>query len=159
MSSAAVVEVLVSAVATTPTARPEATATPAATRAISVAHMTVREGLIFDPGAIAVDAQGNYYVIEAANNRIQRFNPGGVFLNQWGGQGSGEGQFEHPTGIAVAGDDTVYVVDTINHLILRFTADGGFLSQWGNMGSGEGKFYWAQGIAVAGDGKVYVADT
>jgi LysM repeat protein len=129
-------------------------AAPVATRAVSIAHTAVPEGQIFAPGAIAVDGDGNFYVVDVPSHRIQRFTADGEFIAWWGGEGSTEGQFIYPEGIAVASDGTVYVADRGNHRIQHFTADGTFINQWGSEGSGEGQFDAPEGIAVGGDGTV-----
>ncbi|MEZ4570571.1 MAG: hypothetical protein R2849_09645 [Thermomicrobiales bacterium] len=62
------------------------------------------------PTGIAIDADGYVYIVDTGNNRIQKFDANGVFLDQWGGVGSGNGQFQQPAGIAVRGE-RIYVSD------------------------------------------------
>ncbi|MCK4471945.1 MAG: 6-bladed beta-propeller, partial [Anaerolineae bacterium] len=59
------------------------------------------QGQFQDPRGIAVDQDGNVYVADSGNNRIQVFDSSGKFLTQWGGEGDGPGQFKEPWGIAV----------------------------------------------------------
>ncbi|HTX43614.1 MAG TPA: hypothetical protein VMC61_02710, partial [Methanocella sp.] len=120
----------------------------------------------------ALDKDGNAYVTEYGNHRVQKFDPSGNFITQWGREGSGQGefeypagiavsgdgQFEYPAGIAVSGDGIVYVADLGNSRIEMFSSDGGYMSQWGSAGSGNGQFSLPHGIAVDGSGNVYVAD-
>ena len=40
---------------------------------------------------LAVDADGNVYVADSGNHRIQKFTRKGAFLDQWGGSGPGSG--------------------------------------------------------------------
>ncbi|MBI3743628.1 MAG: hypothetical protein HY261_05000, partial [Chloroflexi bacterium] len=63
------------------------------------------------PSGIAVDAQGNVYVADRGNYRIQEFTSTGKFLTKWGSEGSGDGQFNSPFGVAVDGVGNVYVAD------------------------------------------------
>ncbi len=51
---------------------------------------------------IAVAPNGNVYVADAYNNRIQYFSPTGSFLGKWGTVGTGAGQFDTPWDVAVA---------------------------------------------------------
>ena len=43
---------------------------------------------------IAVDADGNVYVADTGNDRIQKFTSEGVFLFEWGSAGDGPGECE-----------------------------------------------------------------
>ena len=52
-----------------------------------------------------------------------------TFLNKWGSEGSGDGQFYFPRGIAVSDTGHVYVVDSGNHRIQRFDAYGNYQLQ------------------------------
>ncbi len=110
------------------------------------------------PSGVAVDPDGNVYVGDTDNNRIQKFTSAGVFLSKWGSYGSGDGQFYYPEGVAVDADGNVYVADTDNNRIQKFTSEGGFLTKWGSPGSGDGQFQWPLGVAVDSAGNVYVAD-
>lgn len=78
------------------------------------------DGKFNAPSGIAVDVAGNVYVADTGNNRIQVFDPSGVFIKKWGSEGSGDGQFLRPKGIAVDYAGNVYVADTFNHRIQKF---------------------------------------
>ena len=60
---------------------------------------------------VHADSEGNVYVADAGNVRIQRFTPDGTFLTAWGTVGSDEGQFNFPNGVAIDSKDNVYVLD------------------------------------------------
>ncbi len=110
-------------------------------------------------GAIAIAPDGSVYVADTDFNRIQHFNGEGVFIGQWGHDGSGDGQFNEPSDIAIAADGSVYVADFRNNRIQHFTATGVYVGQWGSEGSGSGQLSNPKGLAIAGDGSVYVADS
>ncbi len=78
------------------------------------------DGQFDPPGAIAVDGEGNVYVGEGYNYRIQKFTSDGTFITKWGSEGSGDGQFRQPAGIAVDSEGNVYVADTFNYRIQKF---------------------------------------
>ena len=58
-------------------------------------------GQVNGPSDVALDGAGNVYVADTLNHRVQVFSPDGEALRQWGGLGSGDGDFDHPMGIAV----------------------------------------------------------
>ncbi len=103
------------------------------------------------PMGTAVDGDGNVYVVDQGNDRIQRFDADGTFVTQWGTTGSATGQFNDPIGVAVDGDGNVYVTEYSGHRIQKFTAAGVFLTTWSGFSS-------PTGVATDGDGNVYVAD-
>ena len=82
----------------------------------------------------------------------------GVYITQWGGPGSGNGQFNAPIRLAASSDGTIYVVDYGNSRIQQFTDSGSFICEWGALGSSDGQFYNPVGITVDRQGDVYVAD-
>lgn len=69
---------------------------------------------------MAFDAQGNIYVVEQGNLRVQKFAPDRTFLAAWGGPGGEPGQFRDPTGVAVDGDGNVSVADIGNGRVQTF---------------------------------------
>jgi sugar lactone lactonase YvrE len=116
------------------------------------------DGQFSYPWALALDGDGNVYVADAGNSRIEKFDSNGNFLDKWGSVGSGNGEFIDPRGVAIDGDGNVYVTDAGNSRIEKFDSNGAYLAQWGSDGTGDGQFRYPWGIAVDGAGNVYVAD-
>jgi hypothetical protein len=83
----------------------------------------------------------------------------GVYITQWGGSGTGNGQFNAPVRLVIDASGNVYVADTGNNRIQKFTGAGEYLTQWGGAGSGNGTFNAPKGIAIDGAGNVYVGDS
>jgi DNA-binding beta-propeller fold protein YncE len=108
------------------------------------------------PQFIAVDDDGNSYVSDLGNKRIQKFSSTGQYVTHWGQSGTLPGEFHHPSGIAVD-DSFVYVADHNLHKIQKFSLDGTFVGQWGSYGNNDGEFKSPNGIAVD-DSFVYVVD-
>jgi len=86
--------------------------------------------------------------------------PAPAFVKEWGGLGTGDGQFNSPQGVAVDKmGGYIYVTQIANDRVQKFTSDGGFVTKWGGEGSGNGTFFNPRGIAVNSSGEfVYVAD-
>lgn len=65
-------------------------------------------------------SDGNFYVADRNNNRIQKFTSEGQFVSKWGSVGEGDGEFISPMGVAVGPDGSVYVADSGNDRIQKF---------------------------------------
>ena len=114
---------------------------------------------------MATDENGNVYVADAGNHRIQKFDASGTFLIAWGSRGCCYGYFEDPTGVATDGRGHVFVADyndthpdANDNRIQMFDANGTFLTAWGSTGRGDGQFAAPLGVAADGSGNVYVLD-
>lgn len=127
------------------------------------------DGQFHRPAGIAVDRNGNVYVIDQGNHRVQKFRDDGTFVTKWGakdspagavwgGKGNTEGRFWVPHGIAADQAGNVYVTEWGNHRVQKFTVSGQFLVSWGGQGSTDGKLRFPLGIAVDAEARVYVAD-
>jgi hypothetical protein len=55
-------------------------------------------GQFINPASVAVAPNGNVYVVDFGNDRVQYFTSTGSFLGKWGKWGEGNGEFEMPTG-------------------------------------------------------------
>jgi len=84
-----------------------------------------------NPTDLAIDNRnGEIYVVDAGNNRIQRFNHDGSFLSEFGAMGQANGKFNEPHSIALDKDGFVYVSDTNNNRVQKFAPS--LLPQVGN---------------------------
>ncbi len=119
------------------------------------------------PGAVAVDLNGNVYVADSGNHRIQKLTLSTNTWSEWkkvgGGAGAGLGEFNTPRTVAVDGSGNIYVADTGNHRIQKLNAGSGTWSEWvksgGGSGNGLGEFNTPYGVATDNSGNVYVADS
>lgn len=120
-------------------------------------------GQFSGPRGIAVDPQGNVYVSEFGNHRIQKFSSGGQPLSVIGRQGSQPGQFDQPFGLVVDARGGLVVAEWGNNRVQRLSATGQPVSAWGNPGGAKsavrGEFNYPQGIAVDAQGTIYVTDS
>ncbi len=75
------------------------------------------------PRGVATDDTGRLYVVDATGQFVHLYRVGSLtdwrptFVDQFGSQGIGDGQFEYPNGIATDGRDRVYVTDRENNRV------------------------------------------
>ena len=117
------------------------------------------EGQLNEPEGLDVDAEGNVWVADTENNRIEEFDPTGELLLQFGSSGSGNGQFNKPYALAVDSEGSVWVADTFNSRLQKFNAKGEYLATFGSEGSGSGQLYHPYGLSFDTAGNLWVADT
>ncbi|MEI6046398.1 MAG: hypothetical protein WCS37_18765 [Chloroflexota bacterium] len=120
-----------------------------------------------NPNAITVDASGNVYVADSRNFRVEKFDSSGQFLLQWGGQGTGDGQFGYvpymghtpsyggPVSLVADKSGLIYVTDWGNHRIEKFDTQGKFLESWTNLSAFDPNLY--PRLAVDTSGNLYLA--
>jgi sugar lactone lactonase YvrE len=76
------------------------------------------------PADIAVDRQGNMYVLDSGNHRIQKFSPDGKYLATFGRQGQGPAEFYFPESLEIEDKGFLYVSDPNNQRIVVLTPEG-----------------------------------
>jgi len=126
-----------------------------------------------NPMGITVGPDGNVYVSDTWNQRVQVFSPAGVFLRAFGRSNPTDAagnilpfnapdQFYGPRQIAVAPNGNLYVADTGNERIQVYSPRGVHLF---NIGQGDhnpqtrpGYVFEPSGVAIDRHGVVYVAD-
>lgn len=116
-------------------------------------------GYFYLPVGVKAAPNGNLYVADAGNNRIQWFDADGKFLGKFGTAGSGNGAFILPTSVAISADNSVFVTDSNNHRIQKFSLTGQFQGTFGSFGSGAGQFNSPADIAIANNQQIYIVDS
>jgi len=110
------------------------------------------------PTNVAVDSDGNIYVTDTFNARVQVFDADGEFLRMWGKPGTTAGCFMRPKGIAIDRDNHVYVVDSEFNNVQIFDTEGHPLLFFGDRGDAPGTFTLAAGIGIDGQDRVMVTE-
>eukprot|EP00697_Spironema_sp_BW2_P002512 gnl/Spiro4/13332_TR7091_c0_g1_i1.p1 gnl/Spiro4/13332_TR7091_c0_g1~~gnl/Spiro4/13332_TR7091_c0_g1_i1.p1 ORF type:complete len:336 (+),score=59.94 gnl/Spiro4/13332_TR7091_c0_g1_i1:145-1008(+) len=109
------------------------------------------------PHSVCVTSAGHIIVVD--NRRVMMFSSEGTFMQSFGSQGRGDGQFATPWRACVGHNDQVVVVDSSNNCVQVFASDGTFLLKFGTCGMTAGRFYYPQGVCVDLGGNIIVADT
>jgi sugar lactone lactonase YvrE len=145
------------------------------------------EGEFDSPSALVLDTANDLlYIADTGNDRIQIIDVDGrcgsdelandvCFVDEFGGTGNDEGEFDSPSGLAFDPDtDFLYVADTGNNRIQIIDVDGNcdsnddeylandvcFVDEFGSSGNGEGDFDIPTGLALHTDNDIlYVADS
>jgi sugar lactone lactonase YvrE len=112
-----------------------------------------------EPIGIAVDAQGNVYVADTNNKRIQKFGSDGAFVTQWAvPQGAWDpGSYLEPF-LAVDAQGNVYASGPTAGKVFKFSPDGEPLGEK-NTSPQSVTLKTPTGVTVAPDGRVYAVDT
>ena len=115
-----------------------------------------------EPMGIAVDKDGNIYVADRYNHRVQKYNSGGVFQYSIGETDWCDWDYDHlcaPSGVAVDRQNRVYIAENWNDRVSIYDSAGAYLTTIvGGWGTTIGKFNEPSGVAVALDGTVYVTE-
>lgn len=122
-------------------------------------HTATDPGSFSLPTNVAVDSEGDVYVTDTFNNRVEIFDADGEFISQFGKSGDGPGQFERLKGIAVDCDRHIWVVDAAQDRVKVFDREGRLLIYFGEHGEYPGRFMGAYGIAIDKENRVVVSET
>jgi DNA-binding beta-propeller fold protein YncE len=140
--------------------------------------LEVGDGQFIEPYGIGVDDDGNVYVADASNRRMQKFDGNGSYLAKWGGNGTGmgfPGSFV-PRAVAVGPGQSVYA-SSGEDTVKRFDASGALVGEWGGfcrvedgagcidpdgagpLELGDGQSFHSLGLmGVAPSGRLFAAD-
>jgi len=138
------------------------------------------------PQAVAVNAEGDVFIADTNNNRVDEVLPNGHIVSFAGDGKPGyqgddgaatKAELTMPTGVAVDSAGNVYIADAGNNVIRRVdaktgmitTVAGDFAADQANGGlggfSGDGgpatsaQLYDPEGVALDGSGDLFIADT
>jgi sugar lactone lactonase YvrE len=137
--------------------------------------------VLANPNAVAWDNAGNYYITDAANNRIRKVSGGTISTvvgngsAGWSGDGGAatSATLWGPLGIAIEGSNDLFIVDTQNYIIRKVNAGTGVITTLAGNGNscipttlpcGDGgpatsaSFTYPTSVAVDSNGNFYIAD-
>jgi DNA-binding beta-propeller fold protein YncE len=110
------------------------------------------------PGAVQEAPDGDLWVVDTFNHRLQRLKPDLTPVSWFGTLGDGSGHFALPKGLAIDPDGHLYVADGRFDVIQLFDSDGRFLMAIGRPGNGPGEFWNLAGMGSDPYGNIVVAD-
>jgi RHS repeat-associated protein len=135
-------------------------------------------GQFSKPNGVSINqSNGDIYVIDGGNNRVEEFSSSATFLRSFGSSGSGIGQLNTPSQSAIDTSGDLWVTDYGNNRVEEFSAEGSPLRVvgWGVLngkseaetctsscqagigGSGTGQFFDPQSLTMA-EGDIDVDD-
>jgi len=117
-----------------------------------------KDGEFVYPTYACVDNDGNLYVTDSFNARVQKFDPEGKYVKTFGQRGDAWGMFDKPKGVAVDSFGNVYVVDSIWSNVQIFNPKGQILLFFGGRGSYPGMLRNPNPIAIDKQNRIYVGD-
>jgi sugar lactone lactonase YvrE len=136
------------------------------------------ESPLVDPRAVAVDSQGNIYVLERSGHGLRAVDPQGKIrtvagTGKPGLEGDGgdavQAKLNGPKHLCVDRDESVIIADSENHVIRRYEPATGKITRvagTGKQGSGgvggppsEVELHRPHGVYVASDGVLFISDS
>lgn len=111
-------------------------------------HISTDPGTFSLPTNVAVDKDGDVYVADTLNDRVQIFDADGNFITMFGKNGDGPGSFSRPKGIAVDSDKHIWIADAMQQRVKVFNREGQLLIYFGQAGNWPGQFSALYDIAI-----------
>jgi DNA-binding beta-propeller fold protein YncE len=121
-------------------------------------HDLTSPGDFSRPTNVAVDKDGNLYVTDTFNDRVEIFDADGTFIREFGKPGDGPGYFARPKGIAIDADGHVWVADSVQDRVQVFTQQGQLLIWMGGHGLLPGQFSTLAGLAIDKNNRVLTSE-
>ncbi len=126
----------------------------------SISKRGSADGELNLPRDIVITKDGDLYVVDGGNFRIQVFGKDGKFKFGFGDVGRRSGQFSRPKGISADKQGNIYIVDAAFGNIQLFTPKGKLLMVMGTRGNTDApaRYMLPAGVDVDENGRVYVVD-
>jgi sugar lactone lactonase YvrE len=121
-------------------------------------HELTTPGDFAKPTGLAVDQEGNLYVCDTLNDRIEVFDADGKFISTYGKNGDGPGRFARPKGIAIDLDGHIWVADGMQDRVQVFNGQWQLLITFGGHGLLPGQFQGLASIAIDKNNRVFTSE-
>jgi len=103
-------------------------------------HELTTPGDFSKPTGLTVDDEGNLYVCDTMNNRIEVFDADGTFIQAYGKNGDAPPNFARPKGVAIDSDGHIWVADGVQDRVSVFNKEWRLLISIGGHGLAPGQF-------------------
>jgi len=121
-------------------------------------HELTTPGDMAKPTGIAVDSDGNLYVCDTLNDRVEEFDADGKFISTFGKPGDGPGYFARPKGIAIDADNHIWVADGQQDRVQVFNQEHQLLITFGGHGLLPGQFQAVVNITIDKLNRVFTSE-
>jgi len=122
-------------------------------------HSLTTPGDFAKPTGVAVDSDGNLYVADMLNARVEVFDADGNFIRAFGKRGDGPGYFAMPKGVAVDCDGHIWVTDSVQNRVQLYSQEGQLLMYMGvAQGALPGMFSGLQYITIDKKNRVFTSE-
>ncbi len=115
-------------------------------------------GQFLFPTYLALDREGDLYVSDSLNCRVQMFDPDGKYVQSFGERGDAWGQFTRPKGVALDSFGNLYVVDSGWSNVQIFNRNGQVLLFFGGRGPIPGMLKNPTAVTIDAANHIYVGD-
>jgi len=116
------------------------------------------KGQLSSPHGLTADTNGNIWVADDTNSRLEKFSAEGAYIAAYGQEGKGNGEF---TGIgdAVYCKGDIYATDIGGERVEEFSTAGKFVTKFGGSGEENGQFKHIGRLGcVSHTNELYVSD-
>ncbi len=118
------------------------------------------QGQLIEPRAVAVDKDGNIYVVDSAASAqtITKYDQNGKLLLTWGGVGSpsDNDKFDGLWAIGIDKAGEVLTLDQADYWVRVFDQSGKFIHKWGGP---DIRMYHPRAMSIDANDNVYIADS
>ncbi len=120
-------------------------------KTVQVARMEGAPGGFYYPNGIALAKNGDVFVSDSNNRRVQVFTPEGEFKYVIPTSGT-------PRGMVIDGQQRLYVVDAFAHAVDIYELNGKRITGFGGNGVGLGQFQYPSDVALDKRSRIFVSD-
>jgi DNA-binding beta-propeller fold protein YncE/tetratricopeptide (TPR) repeat protein len=116
-----------------------------------------RNGQFDEPGDFVISSDGNIYVADTGNSRIQAFSSDGVFFKVI--DGGVAGKLRRPAAMAIDANDNLYVLYTSRNMVTVYSPNADALYEFGNDKNREADNLKAPVSLMAAHEEIFVLDS